>query len=77
MPYRPSGEGSLGAALQEEHRAQLMAIDGVEGVGIGQDSTGSEGIVVYARDPGVAQRVPRTIAGMNVDVQVTGRIDAL
>jgi hypothetical protein len=49
-----------------------MAIEGVEGVGTGQDAIGTEGIVVYVRDAQAEKRIPRTVDGLNVQVQATG-----
>ena len=54
-----------------------MAIDGVEGVGTGQDAVGNEAVVVYVRDQEAARRVPRKVDGLNVLVQITGQIEAL
>jgi hypothetical protein len=54
-----------------------MAIEGVEGVGTGQDAIGNEGIVVYVRDAEAAKRIPRVVDGLNVQVQITGPIEAL
>lgn len=73
MPYHSSEKRALDSTIE----AKLMALDGVEGVGIGQDAIGNEGIVVYVRDQEVAKRVPPKIDGLNVSVQVTGPIDAL
>ena len=75
MPYHPGAQFSR--ADEEKRRARLMAIEGVEGVGTGQDAIGSEAIVVYVRDQEAAKRVPSTVDGMKVTVQVTGPIEAL
>jgi hypothetical protein len=77
MPHRSSQEASPASSIREEHRARLMAIDGVEGVGVGQNQIGDEAIVVYVRDQEVAKQVPRELDGISVQVQVTGPIDAL
>ena len=76
MPYHPGADPSADK-VKEKQRASLMAIDGVEGVGTGQDAIGNEAIVVYVRDQEAAKRVPRTVDGMKVVVQITGPIDAL
>lgn len=77
MPYHPGSESSPEAILSQARHAKLMGIEGVEGVGIGQDAIGNEAIVVYARDREAAKRVPSTVDGINVVVEVTGPIHAL
>lgn len=77
MPHPGGQEVPLGTNVKEEHRAQLMAIDGVEGVGVAQNQIGNQGIVVYVRDQEVAKRIPRELDGISVQIQVTGPIDAL
>lgn len=77
MPYHPSKVLSPADTVKQKREASLMAIEGVEGVGTGQDAIGNEGIVVYVRDAEAAKRIPRTVDGLNVQVQVTGPIDAL
>jgi hypothetical protein len=63
--------------LLERHQTELMAIDGVEGVGVGQDRIGNEAIVIYVKHNDVAKNVPQQIEGVPVQVEVTGPIDAL
>jgi len=77
MPYQPGEEVPPAETVRQKQQARLMEIEGVEGVGIGQDAIGDEGIVVYVRDAEAAKRIPRTLDGLNVIVQVTGPIDAL
>ena len=77
MPYSPSKVTSPAETAKQKREASLMAIEGVEGVGTGQDAIGNEGIVVYVRDAETAKRIPRIVDGFNVQVQVTGPIDAL
>ena len=77
MPYHPGTESPVASKAQRDKRASLMAIEGVEGVGTGQDAIGNEAIMVYVRDQDVAKQIPPTIEGMKVVVQVTGPIDAL
>ncbi len=76
MPYSP-GEELLRTDTQERKRQErLMAIEGVEGVGVSQDAVGGRAIVVYVRDAEAAKRVPPEIDGLNVQVQITGPITA-
>jgi hypothetical protein len=82
MPYSPDDAGGTSTSsaveqVKDEHEQELMAIDGVEGVGVGQGKIGNEAIIVYVRDEGARKRIPRTIAGYPVETIVTGVIDAL
>ena len=82
MPYSPedSATTSTSSAVEQvknDHEQELMAIDGVEGVGVGQGKIGNDAIIVYVRDEGARKRIPRTIAGYPVETIVTGVIDAL
>ena len=77
MPYQSGEEVAPAETVRQKLQARLMEIEGVEGVGIGQDAIGDEGIVVYVRDAEAAKRIPRTLDGLKVIVQVTGPIDAL
>lgn len=70
-PPEPATPSSPAAEAARRGEADLLRIDGVEGVGA---SGGS--IVVYARDAAVSQRVPRQIGGFPVRIQVTGEIVA-
>ncbi len=86
MPYVPdelpgqghsapaAPRGRLEAARRRNERA-LMAIDGVEGVSLGQTAIGKEALVVYLRDPSVKRRVPLQVEGYPVETSITGQID--
>jgi PKD repeat protein len=65
-------------AVQNRHTADLMRRDGIIGTGVRVGAAG-EAIVVYAVTPShaAAARVPSRLEGYNVDVVVTGRIDAV
>ena len=82
MPYNPDEEeNAAGSApglehVRRNHEGALMAIEGVEGVGVGQNEIGDAAIIVYLRDEGVKRRIPRTIEGHPVVTHVTGVIDA-
>lgn len=52
--------------------AQLMAIAGVKGVGVG-----NQRIIVYVESPEVAYNIPSTVEGFPVMPVVTGRIRPL
>ena len=84
MPYNPDEPAATGsiwssqiAGVKQNHERELMAIDGVEGVGIGRNQIGDDVILVYVRDESVGQRLPFNIEGFQVKTQVTGIIDAL
>lgn len=63
--------------VKERHEAQLMAIPGVVGVGIGE-AAGEAVIVVYVekRTPQIEQDVPKELEGYPVVVEVSGPIVA-
>lgn len=77
LPYPGGVKSSSVSAIKDKHEADLMAMDGVEGIGIGQDPLGNEAIVVYVRDQEAAKRIPTRLEGVVVQVLVTGKIDAL
>ena len=64
--------------VKERHEAELMAIPGVVGVGIGERD-GTEVIVVYVekRTAQVDREVSDTLEGYPVFIEVTGPINAL
>ncbi len=73
--YSPAApQGRLEAAKRRNERA-LMAIDGVEGVSLGQTAMGGEALVVYLRDSSVKRRVPSQVEGYPVETSITGQID--
>ena len=80
MPYIGDEASRAGGAAIEAVRARnehaLMAIDGVQGVGIGHGPLGDEAIVVYLRDASVGQHIPTQVEGYPVVTVVTGPIDA-
>lgn len=81
MPYYPeehtaSASPSEIDRVKQLHEQELMAIDGVEGVGLGKTRIGDDAILVYLRDEGVVKFVPRDIEGHPVEIIVTGQIDA-
>ncbi|MGK5065202.1 hypothetical protein [Janthinobacterium sp. LB3P112] len=66
--------GRLEAAKRRHERA-LMAINGVEGVSLGQIASGSEALVVYLHDASVKRRVPLQVDGYPVETSMTGQVD--
>jgi hypothetical protein len=65
-------------AVQNRHTPELMRRDGIIGTGVRVGGSG-ESIVVYALTPSHAAgaRIPSRLEGYDVDVVVTGRIDAV
>jgi hypothetical protein len=77
MPYSPESETSSAVEqVRQSHERELMAIEGVEGVGVGNDRIGNDAIIVYVRTEDAKTRVPSTINGYPVETIVTGIIDA-
>jgi hypothetical protein len=79
MPYFPESSNETSSAVEQvkqSHERELMAIEGVEGVGIGRDSIGNDAIIVYLRVADARDRVPGSIGGFPVETRVTGIIDA-
>ncbi len=82
MPYSPEEHAATNssseiARVKQAHEQELMSIDGVEGVGIGQNRIGEDAILVYLRDEGAKRRIPAIIGGYPVETHITGIIDAL
>ncbi len=80
MPYAPienEAPKSTPERVLEMNRHRLMSIVGVEMVGVGQNSLGDPVIVIGVHDSGVTKKLPTTIEGVRVQVEVTGPIDAL
>jgi hypothetical protein len=69
-PERAQPRDEVEAAARA-YEAELLAIDGVEGVGASRGH-----IVVYVREAAVAERLPERIDGLAVEVVVTGEISA-
>jgi hypothetical protein len=81
MHYDPEGAAPRGPVsrvvqIKEEHEARLLAIEGVTGVGVGQDHIGDDAIIVYLRDAASQKRIPTEIEGVSVRAEVSGEIDA-
>lgn len=70
VDYTPSAPES---PVPEAARDALMAIEGVEGVGL----VGAGRLRVYVSDATVGTRLPDRIGGFQVDVAVTGPIRLL
>lgn len=82
MPYYPDEQADDAAGdsaierIKQVHERELLTIDGVEGVGIGQNEIGDKVILVYLRDAETVNKIPQNIEGFEVRTQITGVIDA-
>ena len=63
-------------AAQEGHTDSLMDIDSVVGTGVGLGASGRAVVFVLTEEPGVAG-IPRTLDGVPVVPQFTGKVVAL
>jgi hypothetical protein len=70
QPKRPEPSSEIEHAARR-HENELLAVDGVEGIGVAGDH-----ISIYVRTNEVACRVPAEIEGFPVQVVVTGEIRA-
>ena len=62
--------------VKQAHEADLLAIEGVVGVGIQQNEIGDEVIWVYLRDESVRSHIPSELEGIPVVAEVTGEFEA-
>jgi hypothetical protein len=82
LPAVSSGQGrSLDAfdrlrEIQERHTERLMARVGVVGTAVGFDEHGSDAVLVFIEEAGIAG-IPRQLDGAPVEPIVTGKIYAL
>jgi hypothetical protein len=66
--------------VKEEHELQLMAIDGVQGVGIGErDDADGLAIKVYVdnKTKALQEKLPKELDGHPVQIEVSGEFHAL
>ena len=71
VPVAPAGDEGDPSMTESEveqviqtHEATLLAIDGVEGIGIQTGDDGNLVIMVYVRDEGVKEKVPSQLDGV-------------
>ena len=80
MPYNGEEEQALINSevlrVKQAYEEQLMAIDGVVGVGIQANEMGEEVIWVYLRDTAARSQVPNELEGVSVVTEVTGEFEA-
>lgn len=74
MPYNP--ESDLVHRVQAAFEEKYLSVDGVLGVGLGQNEHGDDAIVVYLRDIGAFALIPKKFEDMDVVPEVVGAIDA-
>jgi len=66
--------------VKEQHEQRLLRIPGVEGVGIGASATGGQPVIklyVSSLPRGQRQRIPKRLGSYPVEVEMTGKFDAL
>ena len=63
-------------AIKDAHESRLMAIPGVQGVGVGQNEIGDDVILVYLKDEAAKGRVPDRLEDVPVETTIVGDIDA-
>ena len=64
-------------AAQAKHQAQIMARDGVEGIGVGLTDDGKAGAVVIMTANAAVGGLPRTLDGIPVKLMPTGPFSAI
>ena len=77
--YAQNGRGrGLERAIvaQEFHTDVLMSVQGVVGTGVGLGAAGQPVVKIFTESAGISG-LPRTLDGVAVEVQVTGKIHAL
>ena len=62
--------------VKKAYEAQLMAIDGVVGVGIQQNEIGDEVIWIYLRDESIRRQISSELEGVTVITEVVGEFEA-
>lgn len=70
MPARPIAE------VQRDHTTELLSVPGVVGIyeGALADGTPCIRVMVQSRSPEIDARIPPTLEGYRVEVEVTGVI---
>lgn len=64
--------------VMEKHESELMEIEGVVGVGIGESDAGVLQIEVYVdkKTPELEKKIPSELGGYSVEIVETGEITA-
>ncbi|MDX6693535.1 MAG: hypothetical protein QOF02_1138 [Blastocatellia bacterium] len=79
MNKRTSAKKRSIEKVKEEHELQLMAIEGVQGVGIGQrDDSDELAIKVYVdnKTKALQEKLPKELDGHPVQIEVSGEFHA-
>ena len=77
VEYRPEAEAGDGVlAAKNSHESELLAISGVQGVGVGKTPIGDDAITVYVKEQAVVERLPKALDGYPVEATVVGEIEA-
>ena len=67
------------ATVLKAHAESLMKLKGVVGVyaGLKDDSVPCIKVMIEKNDPALIKRIPQTLEGFPVEVEVTGRIEPM
>ncbi len=72
MPERVQSSASDLKTAKGLAKGEFLSIDGVEGVGIGDQC-----LRVYVRNRAVEQKLPHTFRGIPIELVITGSVTAL
>ncbi len=76
--YEPEADDEHGVvAVKNKHEKRIMAIPGVQGVGVTKNQIGDDAIAVYVKEKAVIGTLPKSLDGYEVETVVVGEIDAL
>ena len=79
VPYDPDDQtkaGSHALKIKQKYEQELLAIDGVEGIGLGFDQLGNDAVVLYLHDAAARRHLPEMLEDTPVITEITGPIDA-
>jgi len=62
--------------VQNKYTASLLGEDGVVGTATGLDASGNPNILVFVKNKGQGKKIPPTLEGVSVVIQVTGEFKA-
>ena len=62
--------------VRQKHEKSLLAIEGVQGVGLQMGRVGEDVIVIYIRDQGVKKALPNSLDGIPVETSIVGEFKA-
>ena len=76
--YQPEVDNEHGiVAVKNKHEREIMAIPGVQGVGVTKTELGDDAIAIYVKEKALIGTLPKALDGYEVDTIFVGDIDAL